>query len=124
MARCLDCNKEISGRSDKKFCNPYCKSAYHYKKDKETKPSLFKKIDRQLKTNRRILKLYNKAGKSIVMKKILIDEGFNPHYYTHTWRKRYDETYYFCYEYGYLILKENGKEKYVLIRWQQYMSNR
>lgn len=124
MARCLDCNKELSGRSDKKFCDPYCKSAYHYKKNKETEPALFTEIDRKLKTNRRILKLYNKAGKSTVRKQILIDEGFHPKYHTHTWCNRYGETFYFCYEYGYMILKENGREKYVLVKWQQYMGNR
>ena len=124
MARCLDCNKELSGRSDKKFCDPYCKSAYHYKKNKENKPALFTEIDKQLKTNRRILKLYNKAGKSTVKKQILVDEGFHQGYHTHIWYNRNGDTYYFCYEYGYLILKENDIEKYVLVKWQQYMNKR
>ncbi len=124
MARCLDCNKELSGRSDKKFCDPYCKSSYHYKKNKKSRPALFKEIDRKLKNNRRILKLYNKSGKSIIRKQTLIDEGFHPKYHTHTWYSRRGDTFYFCYEYGYLIQKENGVEKYVLVKWQQYMNNR
>ena len=33
--KCLDCGEIIEGRTDKKFCNLYCKSSYHYKKNKD-----------------------------------------------------------------------------------------
>jgi predicted nucleic acid-binding Zn ribbon protein len=29
MAKCKICSKEISGRSDKKFCSTKCKNYYH-----------------------------------------------------------------------------------------------
>lgn len=118
---CPNCNESITGRSDKIFCSPYCKSAYHYKQSKEKEDSLFSKIDKQLKTNRRLLKAYNKAGKSIVRKKTLLAEGFNPKYFTHYWKAQNGNIYLFCYEYGFMEKREEDKEKYVLVTWQPYM---
>ncbi|MDP5099519.1 MAG: transposase [Crocinitomicaceae bacterium] len=64
----------------------HCKSSFHYKKKLGEKISLFETIDKQLKTNRRLLKLFNKAGKAVVRKDELIVEGFNPKYFTHYWK--------------------------------------
>ncbi|MFD2186810.1 hypothetical protein [Aquimarina celericrescens] len=85
---CLHCNSEIEGRIDKKFCTPYCRSAFHYQKNKENENTLFKTIDKQLKTNRRILKNYNKAGLARVSANKLLGEGFNPKYFTHLLEKQ------------------------------------
>ncbi|WP_103070837.1 hypothetical protein [Aquimarina sediminis] len=114
---CLYCNKDLEGRVDKKFCTSYCKSSYHYQKNKESEDSLFQKIDRHLKTNRRLLKEYNKAGLATVRKEKLINNGFNPTYFTHYWKNKEDKVYLFCYEYGFLDIKD----KYVLVTWQKYM---
>jgi len=119
--KCLDCNKEIEGRIDKKFCSEYCKSAYHYKKNQDKEKSLFNEIDKQLKLNRRILKDFNRAGKATVRKQVLLATGFNPKYFTHYWKNSNGQVYLFCYEYGFLALKENQKDKYVLVQWQPYM---
>ena len=74
---CLGCKKELEGRVDKKFCNEHCKSAYHYKKAQEEEPKFFNKIDNQLKLNRRLLKEFNKAGKSMVRAEKILESGFN-----------------------------------------------
>jgi len=124
MQACLECGEDLKGRRDKKFCNPYCKSSYHYKKTLENEASLFKKIDDQLKLNRRLLKNYNKAGKAVIRKTDLIKEGFNPNYFTHYWKNKNGDIYLFCYEYGFLEKEENAKSKYVLITWQSYMENK
>ena len=121
MPNCPHCYEIITGRSDKKFCSPYCKSAYHYQQNKTKESSLFSSIDRQLKTNRRLLKIYNKAGKATVLKDILIADGFNPRYFTNYWKAKNGNIYLFCYEFGFLELKEKHGIKYVLIRWQPYM---
>tara|TARA_R110002072_G_scaffold20688_1_gene74773 strand:+ start:15522 stop:15902 length:381 start_codon:yes stop_codon:yes gene_type:complete len=118
---CLFCKDPLEGRLDKLFCNPNCKSAYHYKKNHEKEASLYNRIDYQLKQNRRILKNFNKAGKSTIRKENLMTEGFNPNYFTHYWKNKKDDVYLFCYEYGFLEIKENGKSKYVLVQWQDYM---
>jgi hypothetical protein len=117
---CPNCNKEISGRSDKIYCDPYCKSAYQYEK-RQTEESMFFEIDRQLKTNRKILKKYNRMGKSTLRKNILEEEGFNPNFFTHFWKNNKGDVYLFCYEFGFLALKENNKDKYLLVIWQKYM---
>jgi len=60
---CLDCGDALLGRVDQKFCSDHCRSAYHYRQNKQKDAGLYKLIDGQLKLNRRILKNYNKAGK-------------------------------------------------------------
>ncbi len=119
--RCLQCGDQVIGRLDKKFCDESCKAAYHYQHSTDKEDSLFKHIDKQLKTNRRILKEFNRAGKATVRKQVLIDEGFNPKYFTHYWKNKKGDVYLFCYEYGFMKKIENNKEKYVLVQWQDYM---
>ena len=120
---CLYCNQELEGRTDKKYCNLHCKSAFQYKKQKEQPQRFYNKVDNQLRLNRKLLKEYNKAGKSVIRTKILIDLGFDSNFFTHFWKNKKGEVYLFVYEYGFLKKKENGKEKYVLVIWQDYMKN-
>ncbi len=119
--KCQYCGESLEGRVDKLFCNPSCKSAYHYQKSREKEPRLYNKIDNQLKHNRRILKKFNKAGKATVRKEKLLEEGFNPRYFTHYWKNKKGDIYLFCYEFGFLERKENARAKYVLVQWQSYM---
>jgi hypothetical protein len=119
---CAFCEKVLEGRSDKKFCDPYCKSSYHYKKSLEQSPRFYNKVDNQLKTNRRILKQYNKAGKSTVRASILISEGFDPNFFTHYWKNQHGDVYLFVYEFGFLRKTEHQTDKYVLVKWQEYMA--
>mgnify|MGYP006102039565 CR=1 FL=1 len=120
---CLYCDEVMEGRKDKIFCNPNCKSAYHYTKSQEKEASLYNQIDNQLKLNRRLLKLFNKAGKATIRKEELVSEGFNPKFFTHYWKNKKGDLYLFCYEFGFLERKENGKSKFVLVHWQHYMGN-
>tara|TARA_R110001583_G_scaffold60229_1_gene179057 strand:- start:251 stop:511 length:261 start_codon:yes stop_codon:yes gene_type:complete len=83
----------------------------------------YDKVDNQLKLNRKILKIYNRAGKAVVRSKILLDLGFDPKFFTHYWKNSKGEVYLFVYEYGFLGKRENGKEKYILVTWQDYMEN-
>ena len=118
---CLYCSDPMEGRLDNMFCNPNCKSAHHYKRSHEKEASLYNQIDHQLKQNRRILKNFNKGGKATIRKENLIGEGFNPKYFTHYWKNQKGDVYLFCFEFGFLERKENGKSKYVLVQWQSYM---
>ncbi|WP_378172667.1 hypothetical protein [Aquimarina sp. SS2-1] len=118
---CTFCNEKLEGRVGKKFCSSYCRSAFYYQQNKEKEYSLFKKIDQQLKTNRKILKNYNRAGLVTIRKGKLIKEGFDPKYFTHYWKNSKGQVYLFCYEYGFLELKDNAKSKYLLVIWQSYM---
>ena len=119
---CLHCGKELEGRTDKKYCDPQCKSSHQYKREKQQPERFYNKVDNQLRLNRRILKQYNKAGKATVRSKQLIEEGFHPKFFTHYWKNKKGDVYLFVYEYGFLQRKENNTEKYVLIQWQDYMN--
>ena len=119
---CKNCGEALKGRVDQKFCCHYCRSSYHYESSKHKSQSFFKRVDAQLKTNRRILAVYNKGGKSQVRKEILLAEGFHPRYFTHYWKANNGNTYLFAYEYGFMKIIENGREKYSLITWQDYMN--
>lgn len=121
MKKCLECASEVEGRIDKIFCSPYCKSIYHHKKNKGKGENLYLEIDKQLKFNRKLLQHFNRAGKAIVRKQKLLEVGFNPKYFTHYWKNQKGDIYLFCYEFGFLEKKENGKPKYVLVQWQDYM---
>lgn len=118
--KCPVCQQPIKGRSDKRFCSETCKSSYHYEKRQQTE-SFYIQIDRQLKTNRKILKSFNKKGLTTVQKKDLHKEGFNPNYFTHYWKNQKGDIYLFVYDYGFMDLKKNGETKYLIINWQPYM---
>jgi len=119
---CQSCGKLLIGRSDKLFCDVYCKSSYHYRRSLTEAPRFYNQVDNQLKLNRRILKSYNKAGKATIRASILKEQGFNPKFFTHYWKNQKGSVYLFVYEYGFLKKKEQDIEKYVLIQWQNYMN--
>ena len=45
----------------------------------------------------------------------------NPNYFTNYWKSPNGNIYLFCYEFGFMFLKERNIEKYLLIEWQDYM---
>ena len=120
MKICPVCGLEVRGRKDKVFCSPTCRSAQQYE-DRVKENTFYFEVDRRLKKNRTLLRKYNLIGKTTLRKEVLLQEGFNPKYFTHYWKNSKGQVYLFCYEYGYLSLKEGDKEKYVLVTWQPYM---
>jgi len=121
---CIYCKKPLVGRVDKIYCDSYCKSAhFNEKRKKEGAKSFFKKVDDQLKTNRKILKHLNVEGYSTIKKEILHKKGFNPKYFTHYWKSQKGNVYLFCYDFGFLALKNNNRDKYLLVQWQEYMND-
>lgn len=116
--RCRYCNEMIVGRSDKKFCNNHCRSAYHnnYVSGKEAYIST---INQQLRKNRAALHKACPIGKATVRITYLEDLGMDFRYHTHTWRSSHNNLYYMCYDYGYMYIKEPNKV--LIIQEQQYM---
>ena len=119
---CKHCNRELLGRTDKKYCNLHCKGAYQYQLAKEQPERFYNIVDNQLKLNRKILKEFNKGGKVTVRSEVLKELGFDPNFLTHYWKNQKGEVYLFIYEYGFLKIKEHNNEKYVLVLWQDYMN--
>jgi len=116
------CDKKVEGRVDRKFCSSYCKSEFHAKKAKKSGKVYFKtKVDTVLKKNRAILAKYNVKSKATVRKAVLIEEGFNPRVFTHYWKNSKGDTYLFCYDQGFKEIKDNSRDKYLLVLWQKGM---
>lgn len=120
MNICPVCGSPIRGRRDKKYCSTQCKSVAQYDKRQETEQFYFK-VDRQLKVNRKILKRYNQSGYTTLRRDVLFKEGFDPNFFTHYWKTHEGQVYLFVYDFGFLGIVQDGKEKYLIVEWQDYM---
>lgn len=71
-------------------------------------------INNALGKNRRILEsiLGNGAEMTKITKEKLLQKGFQFKYVTHTYTNKKNDTYYFCYDYGYLPI---GNDWYLLV---------
>lgn len=111
---CPECGEKITGRSDKRFCSDACRSAFNNRRQSKSN-ALIRSINRILQKNRTIMISLNpSAEKLIVSKDQLISKGFSFSYYTHTLTSKNGHKYYFCYDIGYLALKE--QDKYLLVK--------
>ena len=102
---CTHCEKILKGRSDKKFCDDYCRAAYNNDL-KGPANNLVRNINNALGKNRRILQTYLKEETEMckTTKDKLLEKGFQFKYITHTYLNKKGNTYYFCYDLGYLPL--------------------
>lgn len=109
---CAYCGKTIQGRSDKKFCDDYCRNAHNNRQNSE-RNNLVRTINNALLKNRRILEHTIRPGEELIKgtRQKLSDQGFDFRYFTHQYQNKKGQTYNFCYEYGYLPLEGD----YVLI---------
>ena len=103
---CLECDAEIKGRIDKRFCNDYCRNIYHNKQNRDA-TNFMRKVNNILRKNRRILAKFNPNGKAKIKETTLMEEGFNFAYHTNVYQTKIGRTYYFCYDLGY-IKHEDG----------------
>lgn len=119
--KCPVCEIVIVGRTDKKFCSTKCKSIQEYEKRQE-RDAFYLKVDRQLKINRKLLKKYNVSGYTTIRQSVLLAQNFNPKFFTHYWKNQSGDIYLFVYEFGFLSIERNGKKKFLLVKWQDYMA--
>lgn len=105
---CQYCNKEIRGRSDKKFCDDYCRNLFHNQLNAKSNQNL-RIINSILKKNRNILASFLKAETAFekVSKEKLLESGFQFKYYTHSVPHKNGSINYFCYDHGYLMLNKD-----------------
>ncbi|NLA24872.1 MAG: hypothetical protein GX879_07895 [Bacteroidales bacterium] len=116
--KCLECGDEIFGRVDKKFCGDQCRNTYNNRLNQDN-TNLIRNVNRILKKNRRILEMLNTKGTTKVHKQKLIDEGFNFDYLTNIYTTKTGNTYYFCYNLGYICIDENF---YTIVEKQEYVN--
>ena len=111
---CRFCNKPVRGRTDKKYCNDYCRNAFNNKLI-EKDASHIRLINSALRRNRRILEelLPATTNKRKTVREILIGKGFQFKYFTHIRQSKKGKLFYCCYDYGYNPLED---EKLVIVR--------
>jgi predicted nucleic acid-binding Zn ribbon protein len=105
---CLVCGKTLKGRSDKKFCDDYCRAAYNNDL-KSAANNYIRNVNNALGRNRRIMEslLHDGETKTKANREKMIEKGFQFRYYTHRYTAKNGNTYHYCYEYGYLSLENN-----------------
>jgi len=108
LKNCLSCQKVLHGRTDKKFCNDYCRNTYNNRL-KTINNNYVRNVNNALLKNRRILEslLPVEEEMSKTTKSKLLQLGFQFRYITHTYANKKGNTYFFCYEYGYLPLEND-----------------
>lgn len=92
-----------------------CRNAYNNKQNSDT-TNYMRSVNNILRKNRRVLMDFVERGKgkANVHKEKLHDKGFSFKHITHTYKTKKGDTYYFCYEYGYLPLE---KDYFFLVKW-------
>jgi hypothetical protein len=113
--KCLECQKLINGRTDKKFCDDGCRNSYNNKLNSQA-DAIVRTVNAVLRKNRNILRgLLLNSEKITVSDKMLKVPGFNFEYFTHVYETRAGAVYRFCYEYGYLSI---GEGVYMVVKRQ------
>jgi len=72
---CKDCGEKLIGRSDKKYCNDYCRNNFNNKQN-AFRFEHIKYVNRILKSNWRILQSLYKEGNLKSSEDILLSMGF------------------------------------------------
>lgn len=111
---CLACNKPVKGRTDKKFCDDYCRNNFNNQL-KAHSNNLVRNVNNALSKNRRILNNVIGQGEEMgkISKEKLLHNGFLFKYFTHIYTNKKGNTYFFCYDHGYLPLKN---EWYLVVK--------
>ena len=105
---CLLCEKPLKGRSDKKFCDDYCRAAYNNEL-KSASNNYIRNVNNALGKNRRILESLLPEGEATAKanQDKLLQLGFQFKYHTHQYTTKNGNNYFYVYEYGYLPLENN-----------------
>ena len=114
--QCSECGEPIRGRTDKKFCSDLCRNSHHNRQNSDAS-NYMRSVNNVLRKNRRILLGLTEKGKRKVKvhKDRLYEKGFSFKHLTHSCSTRRGSTYYFCYEYGYLPMRN---EYYFLVKME------
>ena len=100
--KCPYCNRIISGRTDKMFCDDKCRNNYYYKVNNEQK-NYIRKINRVLLKNRGILRSINPSGRTSVPKRYLDELGFDFDCFTSIHKTKKGKDYYLVYDQAFSI---------------------
>lgn len=120
IRKCLECETELYGRVDKKFCSDQCRNTFN-NKIHAISNTYIRKVNYILRKNRRIMEdLLNANEKDAkrIHKTKLIDKGFSFDYYTNIYKTKTDHYYYFSYEYGFMKLDD---DYFMVVKREEYL---
>jgi hypothetical protein len=101
MNTCLECNKDFSGRSNRKFCSISCKNKFHNSRNKEKEATVLK-INKILHKNWTTLhKLYTVYRSAPISMDVAEAYGYNQTYFTHIHNSPIGEKYTMVYDLGF-----------------------
>ena len=113
---CGTCRKPLRGRSDKKFCDDYCRNHYnnHHRLHNPDSRRV-RKINGVLQKNRKILESLLSPEEDMlkISREQLSTLGFSFRFITHIHTGRNGKTLYCCYDYGYAPADQ---ERLLLVR--------
>ena len=101
---CANCEKKLSGRKGKRFCDSICKNEYHNKM-RLANAEVTQTIDGFLHRNRTILfeiYLEKRIKKYYVTKAYLTSKGFKFKYHTSSSVNSQGKTYHYIYDFRYM----------------------
>ena len=119
---CLTCGAILKGRIDKKYCDVQCRSQFHNQRQGQFE-YIFRIMNKQLRKNRRILSYFCPSGKATIRREAAEELGFDPTTFTHVFSFS-KGSYFFCYDYGFLPIKEKNIEKMLIVQKQDYMQTK
>ena len=114
---CIECGDEFTGRVDKKFCCDQCRNTYNNRLNSDN-IKVVRNTNRILKKNWRILQTLNPDGKSRASRDKLLRSGFNFSYVTAYYTTKKGDTYFFCYDQGFI---QQGENYYALVCRKEYL---
>ncbi|WP_017731322.1 hypothetical protein [Nafulsella turpanensis] len=114
---CIECEAALKGRADKKFCGDECRTSYNNRQNSSLN-NLMRNVNHTLRKNRRILAAVNTTGKTNVHRSVLERKGFNFSYFTNLYQTKSGNTYYFCYDQGYIL---HDSDYVTLVIRQEYI---
>jgi hypothetical protein len=126
--KCQTCEKPLTGRIDKRFCDSQCRANYHNKNKRKTE-RVITAVNRQIRKNRTILLKLCPDGKATVRKERLLDLGFSFQYFSSVYVEG-SLTYYFSYEYGFAPIVQQSRtenqpvQKVLIIQNQEHMKGK
>ena len=115
---CRECNEELKGRKDQKFCSDYCRNTFNNRLNEDSNATV-RKVNRILRKNRRILEALLANKERVKPSVDLFEMGYNFNYHTNSFQTQKGETYYFCYELGYLRQQNN---RCVIVEKSRYIN--
>lgn len=114
--KCLECDRKISGRIDKKFCTDQCRNTYN-NKEKSSDTSYMRSVNGILRKNRKILMKLNPEEMAKTTKEKLLNLGFNFNFYTNTYTTKDNRVYYYVYDYAF---QETGEDWYLIVKKKEW----